>query len=53
VPLGEIIVSPVATSRTRGALGDRILTVQIPDNGPAQLGVAFEILTGVVVPLGV
>ena len=29
------------------ALGDRILTAQIPDNDPAQLGVAFEILTGV------
>jgi hypothetical protein len=35
------------------ALGDRILTAQVPDNDPAQLGVAFEILTGVVVPLGV
>jgi hypothetical protein len=32
------------------ALGDRILTAQIPENDPAQLGVAFEILTGVVVP---
>ena len=35
------------------ALGDRILTAQIPDNDPAQLGAAFEILTGVVVRLGV
>ena len=34
------------------ALGDRILTAQIPENDPAQLGVAFEILTGVVVSLG-
>ena len=34
------------------ALGDRILTAQVPDNDPAQLGVAFEILTGVVVSLG-
>ena len=33
------------------ALGDRILTAQIPDNDPAQLGAAFELLTGVVVPL--
>jgi hypothetical protein len=35
------------------ALGDRILTAQVPENDPAQLAVAFEILTGVVVPLGV
>jgi len=35
------------------ALGDRILTAQVPDHDPAQLGVAFEILTGVVVPIGV
>jgi hypothetical protein len=35
------------------ALGDRILTAQVPENDPAQLGVAFEILTGVVVPPGV
>jgi hypothetical protein len=34
------------------ALGDGILTAQIPENDPAQLGVAFEILTGVVVPIG-
>ena len=34
------------------ALGDRILTAQIPENDPAQLGAAFEILTGVVVLLG-
>ena len=33
------------------AVGDRILTAQIPENDPAQLGAAFEILTGVV-PLG-
>jgi len=35
------------------ALGDRILTAQIPENDPTQLGAAFEILTGVDVPLGV
>jgi len=35
------------------ALGDRILTAQVPDNDPAQLAGAFEILSGVVVPLGV
>ena len=35
------------------ALGDRILTAQVPDSDPVQLAVAFEILTGVVVPLGV
>ncbi len=34
------------------AVGDRILTAQIPENDPAQLGAAFEILTGVVVPIG-
>jgi hypothetical protein len=34
-------------------LGTRILTAQIPDNDPAQLGAAFEILTGVDVPIGV
>jgi len=35
------------------ALGDRILTAQVPDNDPAQLADGFEILTRVVVPLGV
>jgi hypothetical protein len=35
------------------ALGDGVLTAQIPKNDPAQLGVAFEILTGVDLPLGV
>jgi hypothetical protein len=35
------------------ALGDRILMAQVPDNDPAQLGAAFEILTGVDVPIGV
>jgi hypothetical protein len=35
------------------ALGDRILTAQVPENDPAQLAVAFEILTGVVVLRGV
>jgi hypothetical protein len=35
------------------ALGDRILTAQIPENDPAQLGAAFKILTGVDSPLGV
>jgi hypothetical protein len=29
------------------ALGDRILSAQIPDNEPAQLAAAFEFLTGV------
>jgi hypothetical protein len=29
------------------ALGERILTAQVPDNEPAQLKVAFELLTGV------
>jgi len=29
------------------ALGTRILTAQIPDNDPVQLGAAFELLTGV------
>jgi hypothetical protein len=28
------------------ALGDRILSAQIPDNEPAQLATAFEVLTG-------
>ena len=28
-------------------LGTRILTAQIPDNDPVQLGAAFELLTGV------
>jgi hypothetical protein len=32
------------------ALGERILTAQIPDNRPGALGVAFELLTGVVPP---
>jgi hypothetical protein len=27
------------------ALGDRILSAQIPDNEPAQLAAAFELLT--------
>jgi hypothetical protein len=34
------------------ALGDRILMAQIPENDPAKIGVAFAILTGVVVPFG-
>jgi len=34
-------------------LGTRILTAQIPNNDPAQLAAAFEILTGVDVPIGV
>ena len=29
------------------ALGDRILSAQIPDNEPAQLAAAFELLTGI------
>jgi hypothetical protein len=29
------------------ALGTRVLTAQIPDNDPVQLGAAFELLTGV------
>ncbi len=33
------------------ALGNRILTAQIPDNDPARLAAGFELLTGVVVPL--
>jgi hypothetical protein len=33
------------------ALGDRILTAQIPDNGGVQLANGFELLTGVEVPL--
>ena len=32
------------------ALGTRILTAQIPDNRPEQLGVGFEVLTGVAPP---
>ena len=33
------------------ALGDRILTAQVPDNDPMQLGAGFEILTGVETPV--
>jgi hypothetical protein len=33
------------------ALGTRVLTAQIPDNDPGQLGAAFELLTGVGVPV--
>ena len=32
------------------ALGDRILTAQIPDNDPIQLAAGFELLTGVRTP---
>jgi hypothetical protein len=32
------------------ALGNRILTAQIPDNLPEQLGAGFELLTGVTPP---
>jgi hypothetical protein len=32
------------------ALGDRILTAQIPDNRPSQLGAGFELLAGVAPP---
>jgi hypothetical protein len=32
------------------ALGNRILTAQIPDNRPEQLGAGFELLTGVAPP---
>lgn len=34
------------------ALGERILTAQIPDNSPVQLGIAFELLTGVDASIG-
>jgi hypothetical protein len=32
------------------ALGERILTAQVPSNGPAELELAFELLTGVALP---
>jgi len=32
------------------AIGERILTAQIPDNDPPQIGAAFEVLTGVAMP---
>ena len=35
------------------AIGERILTAQIPDNDPLQLAVGFEVLTGVETPVGV
>ena len=33
------------------ALGNRILTAQIPDNDPAQLAAGFELLTGIELPV--
>ena len=33
------------------ALGNRILTAQIPDNGAARLAVGFELLTGIELPV--
>jgi len=32
------------------ALGNRILTAQIPDNGAARLAAGFELLTGIELP---
>ena len=41
-----------AGSRDHGVgLGNRILSAQIPDNDPVQLGAGFELLTGIELPV--
>lgn len=41
----------VCVGTSRGTLGSRVLSAQIPDNEPAQLIAAFELLTGAETPV--